>query len=135
MDKGPYGAFVKLVPGHSDGLHTHTNASRMVVLKGAYVFKPEGGAEQRVGPAVSSVPGGNRHATGPTPGGRSTWSRTAGLTQPVKQAFGASRGGVPIAARRSFGGDHSANRFIATGSSSTRWRRAKPPSDQPPPHR
>ena len=28
MDKGPYGAFIKFVPGHSDGLHTHTNGSR-----------------------------------------------------------------------------------------------------------
>jgi quercetin dioxygenase-like cupin family protein len=36
-----------------------------VVLKGAYVYKPENGAEQRVGPGqFLSVPGGNRHATG-----------------------------------------------------------------------
>lgn len=65
MDKGPYGAFVKFVPGHSDGLHTHTNSSRLVVFKGAYVYKPENGAEQRVGAGqFLSVPGGLRHATG-----------------------------------------------------------------------
>ena len=65
MDKGPYGAFIKFVPGHSDGLHTHTNGSRLVVLKGAYVYKPENGAEQRVGIGqFLFIPGGNRHATG-----------------------------------------------------------------------
>jgi gentisate 1,2-dioxygenase len=65
MDKGAYGAFIKFVPGHSDGLHTHTNSSRLVVLKGAYVFKPEKGTEQRIGPGqFLLVPGGNRHATG-----------------------------------------------------------------------
>jgi anti-sigma factor ChrR (cupin superfamily) len=65
MDKGPYGAFVKFVPGHSDALHTHTNTSRLVVLKGAYVYKPENGAELRVGQGqFLLVPGGTRHATG-----------------------------------------------------------------------
>lgn len=65
MDKGPYGAFVKFVPGHSDALHTHTNDARLVVVKGAYVYKPEKGAEQRVGTGqYLFVPGGNRHATG-----------------------------------------------------------------------
>jgi anti-sigma factor ChrR (cupin superfamily) len=65
MDKGPYGMFVKFVPGHTDSLHTHTNTSRLVVLKGAYVYKPEKGAEQRIGPGqFLLVPGGNRHGTG-----------------------------------------------------------------------
>lgn len=83
MDKGPYGAFIKFVPGHSDGLHTHTNGSRLVVLKGAYVYKPENGAEQRVGTAsFSSFPAATATPPGPTPrrARSSTWSRTASST-------------------------------------------------------
>jgi hypothetical protein len=65
FEKGPYGAFVKFVPGHSDTLHTHTSGSRLLVIKGAYVYKPEKGAERRVGPGeFLFVPGGDRHATG-----------------------------------------------------------------------
>ena len=65
MDKGPYGAFVKFVPGMSNALHTHTNGSRLVVLKGAYVYKPEKGLEKRVGAGeYIFIPGGDRHATG-----------------------------------------------------------------------
>jgi gentisate 1,2-dioxygenase len=65
IDKGPYSAFVKFVPGGSTPLHTHTNAARLVVLKGAYVYKPEKGTEKRLGPGeYLYVPGGDRHATG-----------------------------------------------------------------------
>jgi anti-sigma factor ChrR (cupin superfamily) len=64
MDKGPYAAFVKFVPGHRDALHTHTSTSRIVVLKGAYVHKPEKGGETRVGAGqYILVPGGDRHVT------------------------------------------------------------------------
>ena len=65
IEKGPYGAFVKFVPGHSDGLHTHTGNARLQVVRGAYVYKPEKGKELRVGPGeFLFVPGGDRHATG-----------------------------------------------------------------------
>ena len=65
IDKGAYGAFIKFVPGMSNALHTHTNGARIVVLKGAYVYKPEKGAEKRVGPGeYLFIPGGDRHATG-----------------------------------------------------------------------
>lgn len=64
MEKGAYGAFVKFAPGHRDALHTHTNTSRIVVLKGAYVHKPEKGGEIRVGAGqYLLVPGGDRHVT------------------------------------------------------------------------
>lgn len=64
MDKGPYGAFIKFVPGHRDALHTHTNSSHLLVVKGAYIHKPERGAEQRVGAGqFIMIPGGDRHVT------------------------------------------------------------------------
>ncbi len=65
MDKGPYGAFTKFVPGASFPLHTHSSDIRIVVLKGAYVYRPEKGAEVRVGAGqYLFVPGGDRHASG-----------------------------------------------------------------------
>src|SRR5438132_10944863 len=47
--KGPYGAFTKFAPGLNNPLHTHTNDIRLVVLKGAYIYKTEKGEERRVG--------------------------------------------------------------------------------------
>lgn len=65
MDKGPYGAFTKFVPGMSAPLHTHTNDVRIVVLKGAYLYKPENGPEQRVSAGhYIFIPGGDRHVSG-----------------------------------------------------------------------
>ena len=65
MDKGPYGAFTKFVPGGNFPLHTHTSDLRIVVLKGAYVYKPEHGAEQRVAAGqYLFIPGGDRHVSG-----------------------------------------------------------------------
>lgn len=64
LEKGPYAAFIKFVPGHRDALHTHTNTSRIVVLKGAYIYKPEKGGETRVGAGqYILIPGGDRHVT------------------------------------------------------------------------
>jgi len=64
MEKGPYGAFVKVAQGHRDAVHTHTNTSRIGVLNGAYVHKPEKGGEIRVGAGqYLLVPGGDRHVT------------------------------------------------------------------------
>jgi mannose-6-phosphate isomerase-like protein (cupin superfamily) len=65
MDKGPYGAFTKFVPGANFALHTHSSDIRIVVLKGAYVYKPEKGAEVRVGAGqYIFIPGGDRHVSG-----------------------------------------------------------------------
>ena len=65
MDKGPYGAFTKIVPGASFPLHTHSSEIRIVVLKGAYVYKPEKGQEVRVTAGqFLSIPGGDRHVSG-----------------------------------------------------------------------
>jgi mannose-6-phosphate isomerase-like protein (cupin superfamily) len=65
MDKGPYGAFTKFVPGASFPLHTHSSEIRIVVLKGAYVYKPEKGQEVRVTAGqFLSIPGGDRHVSG-----------------------------------------------------------------------
>lgn len=64
LEKGPFAAFIKFVPGHRDALHTHTNTSRIVVLKGAYIHKPEKGGETRVGAGqYILIPGGDRHLT------------------------------------------------------------------------
>ena len=64
MDKGPYGAFTKFVPGATFPLHTHTSDIRIVVVKGAYVYKPEHGAEQRVSAGhYIFIPGGDRHVS------------------------------------------------------------------------
>ena len=60
-DKGPYGAFTKFDPGLTNPLHTHTNEVRIVVLKGAYIYKPQNGNERRVGVgSYFSIPGGDR---------------------------------------------------------------------------
>ena len=65
MDKGPYGAYTKFTPGANFALHTHTSDIRIVVLKGAYLYKPENGVEQRVGAGhYIFIPGGNRHSSG-----------------------------------------------------------------------
>jgi quercetin dioxygenase-like cupin family protein len=62
---GAHAAFTKFTPGFSNALHTHTNDLRIVVVKGAYVFKPEGGREIRVDAGqYLFIPGGTRHATG-----------------------------------------------------------------------
>jgi hypothetical protein len=64
MDKGPFGAFTKFAPGASFPLHTHSSDIRIVVLRGAYVYKPEHGAEQRVSAGhYIFIPGGDRHVS------------------------------------------------------------------------
>ena|SRR5688572_13362311 len=64
-DKGAHRAFTKFVPGASFALHTHTSPMRIVVIKGAYLYKPEKGEEKRVGAgSYLEIPGGDRHASG-----------------------------------------------------------------------
>ena len=63
-DKGPYGAFTKFDPGLTNPLHSHTNEVRIVVMQGAYVYKPQNGNERRVGVgSYISIPGGNVHVS------------------------------------------------------------------------
>ena len=63
-DTGPYGALTKFVPGFDAGMHSHTNDSRIVVIKGAYLYKDAAG-EKRVGPGdFMWIPGGTKHWSG-----------------------------------------------------------------------
>jgi quercetin dioxygenase-like cupin family protein len=63
-DKGVHGTFTKFEPGYDAGMHTHTNDVWIVVIKGAYLYKDEGG-EKRVGPGdFLRVPGGHKHWSG-----------------------------------------------------------------------
>ena len=45
-EKGAYQAFTKFAPGVNNALHTHANDVTIVVLKGAYLYKPEMGEEE-----------------------------------------------------------------------------------------
>jgi quercetin dioxygenase-like cupin family protein len=64
-DKGPYGAFTRFVAGHSNPLHTHTSDVRLVVIKGAYLYRPAKGPERRISPGqYLFVPGGVQHVSG-----------------------------------------------------------------------
>ena len=63
-DKGVHGTFTKFEPGYDAGMHTHTNDVWIVVIKGAYLYKDEGG-EKRVGPGdFIRIPGGHKHWSG-----------------------------------------------------------------------
>lgn len=64
-EKGAHRAYVKFEPGADFPLHTHSSALRIVVIKGAYIFRPEKGEERRVGPGcyIETQPG-ERHASG-----------------------------------------------------------------------
>jgi quercetin dioxygenase-like cupin family protein len=64
-DAGAHASFTKFVAKFEAPLHTHTNDLRIVVVKGAYVYKPEAGDEIRVNPGqYLFIPGGVRHRTG-----------------------------------------------------------------------
>jgi quercetin dioxygenase-like cupin family protein len=61
---GAHGTFTKFEPGFDAGMHTHTNDVWIVGIKGAYLYKDEGG-EKRVGPGdFLRVPGGHKHWSG-----------------------------------------------------------------------
>jgi quercetin dioxygenase-like cupin family protein len=63
-DNGPHATFTKFKPGYDAGMHYHTNDTRIVVIKGAYLYKDEDG-EKRVGPGdYLLVPGGHKHWSG-----------------------------------------------------------------------
>jgi len=63
-DKGAHATLTKFKPGYDAGMHYHTNDTRIVVIKGAYLYKDEDG-EKRVGPGdFLMVPGGHQHWSG-----------------------------------------------------------------------
>ena len=63
-DTGPHGAFTRFVPGFDAGVHMHTSDSRIVVVKGAYLYKDAAG-EKRVGAGeFIRIPGGWKHWSG-----------------------------------------------------------------------
>jgi quercetin dioxygenase-like cupin family protein len=63
-DNGPHATFTKFKPGYDAGMHYHTTDTRIVVIKGAYLYKDEDG-EKRVGPGdYLMVPGGHKHWSG-----------------------------------------------------------------------
>lgn len=63
-ENGQHGTFTKFKPGYDAGMHYHTSETRIVVIKGAYLYKDEDG-EKRVGPGdYLMVPGGHKHWSG-----------------------------------------------------------------------
>ena len=63
-DKGAHRMFTKFAPGATFALHTHPSEMSIVVLKGAYIYKPEKGEERRVGPGgYLHFPAGDRHVS------------------------------------------------------------------------
>ncbi len=66
-ETGPHGALTKFTPGFDAGMHTHTNDARLVVIKGAYIYRDNTG-EKRVGPGdFILIPGGTKHWSGGDP--------------------------------------------------------------------
>ncbi len=63
-ETGQYGAITRFDPGFDAGMHTHTSDSRIVVIKGAYLYRDASG-EKRVGPGdFIYIPGGMKHWSG-----------------------------------------------------------------------
>ena len=61
---GAHATFTKFDPGYDAGMHTHTNDVWIVGVKGAYLYKDDGG-EKRIGPGdFLRVPGGHKHWSG-----------------------------------------------------------------------
>lgn len=66
-DAGAYGAFTEMRPGLDAGMHTHSNEMRIVVLRGAYIYKDADG-EKRVGPgSFIRIPARRKHWSGSDP--------------------------------------------------------------------
>ena len=63
-ETGPYGAITRFISGFDAGMHTHTNDVRIIVIKGAYLYRDTAG-EKRVGPGdFLFIPGGMKHWSG-----------------------------------------------------------------------
>lgn len=68
-DKGAYGALYKFPAGAKFPLHYHTNAMKIVFISGAWLYTPEGGSENRLGPgSYLSFGAKDRHASGDAAG-------------------------------------------------------------------
>jgi quercetin dioxygenase-like cupin family protein len=64
LEKGPFGVLIKFPPGFKTPLHHHSSDLKGVVIKGAYIYVSENGAEKRCGPgSYLYEPSGDRHAT------------------------------------------------------------------------
>lgn len=63
-DKGSFGAFTKFVPGFDAGMHSHTFDTRIVVIKGAYLYKDDAGEKRVASGDFLLVPGGHKHWSG-----------------------------------------------------------------------
>lgn len=65
LQKGPFGAFMRLPAGFAAPLHTHTHEMRLVIVSGTYIQAQDGKPEFRLGPGSYLVqPGGSyRHTT------------------------------------------------------------------------
>lgn len=65
-DKGAYGAIYKFPAGATFPMHWHTNAMKVVVISGTWLYTPEGGEEHRLGPGSYLAFGPkDRHVSGP----------------------------------------------------------------------
>ena len=70
IDRGAYGSLIKLPAGLKNPLHTHSSDTKLVVVSGTFLYTPEGGTEQRLGPgSYLMVPGGVKHLSGVTEDG------------------------------------------------------------------
>ena len=49
-DKGAYGALYKFPAGATFPQHWHTNAMKIVVVSGSWLYTPKGGMEHKLGP-------------------------------------------------------------------------------------
>jgi len=64
LEKGPFGALIKFPPGFKSPLHYHSSEFKLIIIKGAYIYTPEGGTEKRFGPgSYVSYSAGDRHTT------------------------------------------------------------------------
>ena len=63
-ETGPYGAFTKFTPGFDAGMHMHTNDSRIVVIKGAYLYRDDKGEKRVEAGEFLLIPGGTKHWSG-----------------------------------------------------------------------
>ncbi len=63
-DKGAHAGFTRFAPGVEVPLHTHSHDVVLVVISGAYIYRPTMGEEIRVGPrSYLFVPGGTPHVS------------------------------------------------------------------------
>jgi quercetin dioxygenase-like cupin family protein len=63
-ETGPHATFTKMNPGYDAGMHTHSSTLKLVVIKGAYLYRDEAG-DKRVGAGgFLRIPAGHKHWSG-----------------------------------------------------------------------